>query len=43
MKVTRWAPLLALMLVLGLFVAACGDDDDDEQPAGGGQEQQTQV
>jgi glutamate transport system substrate-binding protein len=40
MKVKGWAPLLALMLVLGLFVAACGDDDDDEQPAGGGQEEQ---
>jgi glutamate transport system substrate-binding protein len=39
MKVTRWAPFLALMLVLGLFVAACGDDDDEE-PAGGGQEEQ---
>jgi glutamate transport system substrate-binding protein len=37
--VTRWAPFLALMLVLGLFVAACGDDDDEE-PAGGGQEEQ---
>jgi glutamate transport system substrate-binding protein len=33
MKITRWAPLLALMLVLGLFVAACGDDE--EEPAGG--------
>ncbi len=33
MKITRWAPLLALMLVLGLFVAACGGDE--EQPAGG--------
>src|SRR5919106_6505103 len=31
MKRTRWA--LLLVLVLGLFVAACGDD---EQPAGGG-------
>jgi glutamate transport system substrate-binding protein len=30
MTKTRWAPLLALMLVvLGLFVAACGDDDDE--------------
>ena len=30
MKKTRWAPLLALMLVvLGLFVAACGDDEDE--------------
>lgn len=35
MKITRWAPVLALMLVLGLFVAACGDDE--EEPAGGGQ------
>jgi glutamate transport system substrate-binding protein len=43
MKVTRWAPFLALMLVLGLFVAACGDDDDDEQPAGEQQEQAAQV
>jgi glutamate transport system substrate-binding protein len=34
MKRTRWAPLLALMLLLGLFVAACGDDE--EEPAGGG-------
>ncbi len=33
MKITRWAPVLALMLVLGLFVAACGEDE--EQPAGG--------
>jgi glutamate transport system substrate-binding protein len=33
MKARRWAPLLALMLVLGLLVAACGDDDDD---GGGG-------
>jgi glutamate transport system substrate-binding protein len=32
MKITRWA--LLLLLVLGLFGAACGDDDD-EQPAGG--------
>jgi glutamate transport system substrate-binding protein len=36
MRSTRW--LLALMLVLGLLVAACGDDDDDggeaaEEPA----------
>jgi glutamate transport system substrate-binding protein len=31
MKITRWA--LLLLLVLGLFGAACGDDDD-EQPAG---------
>jgi glutamate transport system substrate-binding protein len=42
MKITRWAPFLALMLVLGLFVAACGDDDDDEQPAGAGQGEQTE-
>ena len=35
MKITRWAPVLALMLVLGLFVSACGDDE--EEPAGGGQ------
>jgi glutamate transport system substrate-binding protein len=33
MKTTRWA--LILVLVLGLFAAACGDDDE-EQPAGGG-------
>jgi glutamate transport system substrate-binding protein len=34
MKTTRWA--LLLVLVLGLFAAACGDDDE-EQPAGGGE------
>ena len=34
MKATRWAPLLALVFMLGLLVAACGDDD--EEPAGGG-------
>jgi glutamate transport system substrate-binding protein len=33
MKTTRWAVLLALLL--GLFVAACGDDEEEE-PAGGG-------
>jgi glutamate transport system substrate-binding protein len=33
MKKTRWALLLAL--VLGLFVAACGDDE--EEPASGGE------
>jgi glutamate transport system substrate-binding protein len=33
MKTTRWA--LLLVLVFGLFVAACGDDDE-EQPSGGG-------
>jgi glutamate transport system substrate-binding protein len=33
MKRTRWALLVAL--VLGLFVAACGDDE--EEPAGGGE------
>jgi ABC-type amino acid transport substrate-binding protein len=38
MKLTRWAPLVALMLVLGLFVAACGGDDDEE-PAGDGQQE----
>jgi glutamate transport system substrate-binding protein len=32
-KTTRWALILAL--VLGLFVAACGDDE--EEPAGGGE------
>src|ERR687895_1422834 len=37
MKVTRWAPLLALMLVLGLFVAACGDDEEEPANGGGGQ------
>jgi len=34
MKTTRWA--LLLVLVLGLFAAACGDDEE-EQPAGGGE------
>jgi glutamate transport system substrate-binding protein len=34
MKTTRWAVLL--MLVLGLFVAACGDDDDEASSGGGG-------
>jgi glutamate transport system substrate-binding protein len=34
MKITRWA--LLLVLVLGLFGAACGEDDE-EQPAGGGE------
>src|SRR5918997_728488 len=34
MKTTRWA--LLLVLVLGLFVAACGEDE--EEPAGGGAE-----
>src|ERR687895_613260 len=34
MKRTHWAPLL--VLVLGLFVAACGEDE--EEPAGGGEE-----
>jgi ABC-type amino acid transport substrate-binding protein len=33
MKRTRWAVLL--VLVLGLFVAACGEDE--EEPAGGGE------
>jgi glutamate transport system substrate-binding protein len=33
MKKTRWALLLAV-LVMGLFVAACGDDEE-EQPAAG--------
>jgi glutamate transport system substrate-binding protein len=37
MKITRWAPLLALMLVLGLFVAACGDDEEEPANGGGGQ------
>jgi len=36
-KTTRWALILAL--VLGLFVAACGDDE--EEPAGGGEAEQT--
>jgi glutamate transport system substrate-binding protein len=34
MKITRWA--LLLVLVLGLFGAACGEDEE-EQPAGGGE------
>jgi glutamate transport system substrate-binding protein len=34
MKGPRWALLVALMLVLGLLVAACGEDE--EEPAGGG-------
>jgi glutamate transport system substrate-binding protein len=34
MKITRWA--LLLVLVLGLFGAACGEDDE-EQPAGDGE------
>ena len=34
MKTTRWA--LVLALVLGLFVAACGDDDEEEAANGGG-------
>ena len=33
MKTTRWALILAL--VLGLFVAACGDDDEEEAAGGG--------
>lgn len=33
MKTTRWA--LLLVVVLGLFVGACGDDE--EEPAGGGE------
>jgi glutamate transport system substrate-binding protein len=36
MKTTRWA--LVLVLVLGLFVAACGEDEETP-PAGGGAEQ----
>jgi glutamate transport system substrate-binding protein len=32
-KTTRWA--LVLALVLGLFVAACGDDDEEEAANGG--------
>jgi glutamate transport system substrate-binding protein len=32
-KTTRWALILAL--VLGLFVAACGDDDEEEAAGGG--------
>jgi glutamate transport system substrate-binding protein len=40
MKTTRWA--LLLILVLGLFVAACGEDEE-EQPAGGGDEQAADV
>src|SRR5918997_6931969 len=42
MKVRRWAPLLALMLVvLGLFAAACGDDED-EGGNGGAAPEETQ-
>ena len=40
MKTTRWALLLAL--VLGLFVAACGDDEE-EPASGGGSEQAADV
>jgi ABC-type amino acid transport substrate-binding protein len=40
MKTTRWA--LLLLLVLGLFGAACGEDEE-EQPAGGGAEEPAQV
>jgi ABC-type amino acid transport substrate-binding protein len=40
MKRTSWALLVAL--ILGLFVAACGDDEE-EQPAGGGDEQAADV
>ena len=40
MKTTRWALILAL--VLGLFVAACGDDEE-EPASGGGSEQAADV
>ena len=40
MKTTRWA--LVLALVLGLFVAACGDDEE-EPASGGGSEQAADV
>jgi ABC-type amino acid transport substrate-binding protein len=43
MQITRWAPLVALMLLLGLFVAACGGDDEEEPAGGGQQEPATQV
>jgi glutamate transport system substrate-binding protein len=43
MKLRSWAPFLALVLVLGLFVAACGDDDDDEEPAAQGEQTEQQV
>jgi glutamate transport system substrate-binding protein len=39
-KTTRWA--LVLALVLGLFVAACGDDEE-EPASGGGSEQAADV
>jgi ABC-type amino acid transport substrate-binding protein len=39
-KTTRWALILAL--VLGLFVAACGDDEE-EPASGGGSEQAADV
>src|ERR687895_89435 len=40
MKVRRWAPLLALMLVvLGLFAAGCGDDEDEGGNGGAGPEE----
>jgi glutamate transport system substrate-binding protein len=40
MKTTRWA--LVLVLVLGLFAAACGEDEETP-PAGGGAEKAAEV
>jgi ABC-type amino acid transport substrate-binding protein len=40
-KTTRWALILAL--VLGLFVAACGDDEEEPSSSGGESEQAADV
>src|ERR671915_1724323 len=41
MKTTRWA--LILVLVLGLFVAACGDEEEEPAEGGGGAEPAAEV